>query len=385
MEDRNTPETTPKRKRGEGTGGRFFVLDQGQWEKIWTVPTANRMNLALAYLVLLAGTGSDHRLTKWSTTAILNHTGMRKVAARLAIDELVSSKMIERATTWTPKLPHYSIVPGKAKAETEAEVIFLPVGLVTGLTGTDTSMLCRMRETGDPLLLRLLIDLYGEVTTDAPFAIALPTMRTFLGKGVAAEKAMEMGAHAIWELASVDRMQSGMPNSARYKLDGEKDGFWNRVTLLEKIGAVYWEPWLFSSATEDADPIFSLAPADMVETWADRAARQLLRGPDDEREWKSDAHPGNLVVLPVHHQPPAIQKLMRMRVEADTPGRRAAYGERARIVGHWIKEYDRLEGEAANGQFSNPLRTQPSRPSTGDRPHQGNQGHQGLSKVSNSS
>ena len=32
------------------------------------------MNLALAYLVLLAGTGADHRLTKWSTGAVSEHT-----------------------------------------------------------------------------------------------------------------------------------------------------------------------------------------------------------------------------------------------------------------------------------------------------------------------
>ncbi len=389
MEAQNIPETAPKRKRGEGTGGRFFVLDRGQWEKIWTIPTANRMNLALAYLVLLAGTGADHRMTKWSTNSISDHTGMRKDAARTAIGELLTAKLIERAPTWTATFPHHHITAGKAKAEAEAEVIFLPVGLVTGLTGTDTSILCRMRETGDPLLLRLLIDLYGAVTTDAPFAVALPKMRWYrdtTNGEAAAEKALEMGAHAIWELADVFTRQSEGLERSHYLVKGEKaPKFWDRLQLLEKTGAIYWEPWLCSSATADADPIYPLTPDDKVKAWADLAARQLLTGAAGEREWKSDAHPGTLAVLPVHHQSPAIQYLMRLRIEADTPGRRGAYGERTRIVGHWIEQYDRLAKEAAKGQFSNPLRTQPSKASEGGRPHQGNQGHQGSSRVSNQS
>jgi len=385
MEAQNIPETAPKRKRGEGTGGRFFVLDRGQWETIWTVPTANRMNLALAYLVLLAGTGADHRMTKWSTNSISDHTGMRKDAARTAIGELLTAKLIERAPTWTATFPHHHITAGKAKAETEAEVIFLPVGLVTGLTGTDTSMLCRMRETGDPLLLRLLIDLYGAVTTDAPFAVALPMLRTFHDKGQAAEKVLGVGAHAVWEIADVDMMQSLKLDRARYQAKGEKEGFWDRVKLLEKVGATWREPWICSNSTEDADPIFPFTPDAMVRQWAQVAAEKLVKGSDDQRQWLMDQRNGMLVVLPDHHQMPAIQMLTRMRIEADTPGRRGAYGERMRIVSHWIEQYDRLAKEAAKGQFSNPLRTQPSKASEGGRPHQGDQGDQGLSRKSNQS
>jgi len=324
-------------------------------------------------------------MTKWSTNSISDHTGMRKDAARTAIGELLTAKLIERAPTWTATFPHHHITAGKAKAETEAEVIFLPVGLVTGLTGTDTSMLCRMRETGDPLLLRLLIDLYGAVTTDAPFAVALPMLRTFHDKGQAAEKVLGVGAHAVWEIADVDMMQSLKLDRARYQAKGEKEGFWDRVKLLEKVGATWREPWICSNSTEDADPIFPFTPDAMVRQWAQVAAEKLVKGSDDQRQWLMDQRNGMLVVLPDHHQMPAIQMLTRMRIEADTPGRRGAYGERMRIVSHWIEQYDRLAKEAAKGQFSNPLRTQPSKASEGGRPHQGDQGDQGLSRKSNQS
>lgn len=383
MEAQNIADKPEKRKRGEGTGGRFFVLDRGQWDRVFTVTTANRMNLALAYLVLLAGTGADHRLTKWSTTAISEHTGMRKDAGRTAIGELVAGKLIHRAPTWTPAKPHHEVTAGKG----EADPIFLPVGLVTGLTGADTSMLCRMRETGDVLALRLLIDLYGATTTDAPYAVAIPAMRGYPDQPETAEKALEMGAHAIWELADMTASQSVGLDRKRYLAKGEaQTKFWDRVRLLGKVGATYTEPWLCSTAGEDADPIFPMTADAKVRDFADTAARALLVGQYGEREWKSEAHPRALVVLPVHHQMPSVVYLTKMRIEADTPGRRGAYGERERLIAHWIEQYDRLAREAVDGVYSNPLRTQPAKaPAEGIVPIKGIKADQGLSRVSNQS
>lgn len=378
------PEAKPaKRKRGEGRGGRFFVLDRAQWDKVFKASARNRMNLALTYLVLLAGTGADHRLTKWSTGAIHEYTGMRKDAAREAIAELIAAKIIERAPSWTSAYPHYNILPPKG----EIDPIFLPVALVTGLTGSDTSMLFRLRETGDPLALRLLIDLYGNVTTDAPYAVAIPALRGFQDKEPPAELALEMGAHAIWELSPPRVTQAEALERSRYVEKGEDRGapFWNRIEVLRKVGAIYAEPWLCSSSGADADPIFPLRGEDKVAEFADLAARLLLVGQYDEREWKSEAHPGQLVVLPAHHGPPAILSLTKLRVEPDTSGRRGAYGERVRIVSHWIEQYARLADDARQGNYSNPLRTQPARSVDAERPHQGHQGDQGVSRASNQS
>ena len=50
------------------------------------------------------------------------------------------------------------------------EPIFLPVQLVTGLAG-ETPVLKRVREAGDPMLVRMLIDLYGLVQIDAAGAV----------------------------------------------------------------------------------------------------------------------------------------------------------------------------------------------------------------------
>ena len=78
------------RKRGKGRGGNFFAVDLGTWEELWALDTTNRMNLVLMYLVISAGTGSDHQLSKWSTKACERYTGLGKPRAKVAVDELVS-------------------------------------------------------------------------------------------------------------------------------------------------------------------------------------------------------------------------------------------------------------------------------------------------------
>lgn len=66
------------RIRGKGRGGNFLAIDRAAWERLWEVETNNRLNLVTAYIVLLAGTGSDHQLSKWSTKACEQHAGMGK-------------------------------------------------------------------------------------------------------------------------------------------------------------------------------------------------------------------------------------------------------------------------------------------------------------------
>lgn len=79
-----------KRVRGKGRGSNFFALGHEVKDQLWSMPTTNRLNLVIAYLVLLAGTGSDHRLTKWSAKACEEYTGLGKPRAKHAIGELVA-------------------------------------------------------------------------------------------------------------------------------------------------------------------------------------------------------------------------------------------------------------------------------------------------------
>lgn len=59
-------EPEEKLQRGKGRGGLFFALGRILWPQLWSLETSNRLNFVAAYLVLLAGTGSDHQLgARW--------------------------------------------------------------------------------------------------------------------------------------------------------------------------------------------------------------------------------------------------------------------------------------------------------------------------------
>jgi hypothetical protein len=130
--------------RGSGRGSNFMVLRNSVWGKLCeTKATANRMNLVTAFLVLLAGTGSDHRLTKWSLKACEEHAGMGKPRARAAIEELIKLKLVERTDTSTPLMPQYRL----PEVPRDEEPIYLPKQIITGL-GEATPIIRRLREAG---------------------------------------------------------------------------------------------------------------------------------------------------------------------------------------------------------------------------------------------
>src|SRR3546814_20524323 len=61
-------------------------------------------------------------------------------------------------------------------------------------------MLRRVRETGDALLLRMLIDLYGLVQLDATFGVPISALSQTQSTDHPARKVFEIGVHAIWAL-----------------------------------------------------------------------------------------------------------------------------------------------------------------------------------------
>src|SRR3546814_4933981 len=80
---------------------------------------------------------------------------MGKPRAKVAIDELIQHGFVARTERSTKLYPQYRLQP----IPLDSDPIFLPVALVTGIEA-EASMLRRVRETGDALLLRMLVDLY---------------------------------------------------------------------------------------------------------------------------------------------------------------------------------------------------------------------------------
>ena len=351
----------PARKRGVGRGSRFFVLDRELWEAIWQAPTLNRLNFVTAFLVLLAGTGADHRLTKWSAKACEERAGMGKPRAKKAIEELIAAKLLERTEASTPMFPQYRIAEGRSTEEP----IFLPVQLVTGF-GPETPILRRVRETGDAMVLRMLVDLYGLIEPDATYGVPLSTLRLFSKSDDPSRKAFETGVHAVWSLELGTWMQGEGKWRNCHSSASEEEPFWPRVNKLQNMGALWFEPWVFGGTEWDSEPLF---PVDLAEVSgnkspvSDRDTQTLtslcmqvgsvLAG--DRTYLLSESDSRLFVALPIHHGAPALRGVARMRVEPDTPGRRLSYAARKKKVYNRSSAYRKLLEDASVGDFSQPL------------------------------
>src|SRR3546814_13921975 len=96
---------------------------------------------------------------------------MGKPRAKVAIDELIQHGFVARTERSTKLYPQYRLQP----IPLDSDPIFLPVALVTGIEA-EASMLRRVRETGDALLLRMLVDLYGLIQLAATFGVPLSAL-----------------------------------------------------------------------------------------------------------------------------------------------------------------------------------------------------------------
>ncbi|WP_395612762.1 hypothetical protein [Allosphingosinicella sp.] len=351
--------------RGKGRGGKFFAVDREIWGRLWAAETGNRFNFVATYLVLSAGTGSDHRLTKWSTKACEQHVGIGKPRAKVAIEELIGHDLVKRTEQSTPRFPQYELQP----IPLESEPIFLPLALVTGI-GAEASLLRRMREAGDALLLRMLIDLYGMIQLDATFGVPISALSETSPKDFPPRKVFEIGVHAIWALRLSAAKSAAGDWAVEHRLksrtnEGAWAGFWERVTTLERIGALWFEPWVFDSEANDAEPLF---PVDLgvvdqsggsgdvfrLTTTMMNAAAAL----SEERANLLDRYGADvLVTLSQHRQAPGMRGVARLRVEADTPGRRLSYYKRRRQIEVYQDGYTQIERDAIQGDYSRPMNT----------------------------
>ena len=356
---------SPDRVRGKGRGGNFLAIDRTTWGRLWEVETGNRLNLVTAFIVILAGTGSDHQLSKWSAKACEQHTGMGKPRAKVAIVELIEHGFVAHSERSTKLYPQYRLPP----IPLDSDPIFLPVAMITGIEA-EASMLRRVRETGDPLLLRMLVDLYGLVQLDATFGVPITALSETPPTDYPSRKVFELGVHSVWAMrlggsktakgawASYHRTESRSNDKAW-------EDFWPRVAMLEKIGAIWYEAWIFDSDEPDAEPLF---PVDFAALYhqgegddVTQLTRTMLDAAANLSEERSDLLGryglDMLVTLAQHRRAPGIRGVARMRIEADTPGRRLSYYKRRTQIEIYEAGYTQIALDALRGEYSRPMNT----------------------------
>jgi hypothetical protein len=187
----------------------FFAVDRRTWARVCGLG----LNRAVAYLVLVRGTGKTNRETAWSVQAIETYTGISRSRAHAGVAALIKDGLLRKLRDGTrPKyeLVPWHIIPGtdprpplssydqsvvdKAlqgkkitgwdkrtiadavnqgwladhgggkysiapRPDTDPDWIWLPNELVTSAAG-ETAPVELIRQTQDIMTLRLFIDLY---------------------------------------------------------------------------------------------------------------------------------------------------------------------------------------------------------------------------------
>jgi hypothetical protein len=180
----------------------FFAVEKATWTQVSQIG----LNAMTTYLVLACGTASDNRTSTWSVKAVEKYTGISRDRAKVALNALKDAGLI--ASLRGGARPRYDVLPmfdpdmtselgtrtlrklrdedveltaeeaemaaaltaqglltaspsGAAivKAGAEPDWIWLPNTIVTG-ADAETPPVERVRQTRDPMALRLFVDLY---------------------------------------------------------------------------------------------------------------------------------------------------------------------------------------------------------------------------------
>jgi hypothetical protein len=330
-----------------------MVVGRDNLQILMTAKTVNRMNLLMTYFTLLAGTGADHRQTRWSAKACEEKLGVGRPRATQSILELIDAGLVEIAPDATPARPKYLMKP----PSNAANEIFLPMQIVTGFEGGEP-LLRLLRESNNLLLVNILIQLYADTQLDVAFATPLTSIRTTQkDETTKAEKVFERGVNVIWRLAESEvwRVDQEWMHKCYAKQKLTKDdvkAFYEALNQLLKLGAIKIDPWIYAGQSADAEPLIPFAndEADRLVdlSWSIHDAVDALLG---EQQYIRDRYVDDfLLALPAHAAAPSIVGTVKPSIEADTPGRRRMYARKLETTKHFAEV---MRSAAANFRAGN--------------------------------
>jgi hypothetical protein len=228
----------------------FFAVGQ----ETFVEACALGINPACALLVMACGTGKDNVTTRWSAEAVGNHVGVRWSTAKDAISTLVSEGLIVKGGK--PARPSY-------KLQKKGNLIWLPRTLVEG-AASEAPPIAKMRQTQDPMALRLLVELYLSQNLREDGGISIKTVFTPFDR----RRAGEHGPYVIWDFTkkhlTVAWTGAAKPHRREVLTEEEKQAgknegvdFFKRFGTLVSLGLVEWVPYLFDGP--QGEPMHPLA------------------------------------------------------------------------------------------------------------------------------
>ena len=245
----------------------FFAIGKPQWSAACDLG----LNPSVALLVMARGTGRDNATTAWSAHAVERHSGMSWRRAHDAVGSLLVAKI----ATQTKKgaRPSYKI----EKPKEPAGLIWLPNEIVTG-AGDEIAPVMRLRQTAEPEVLRVFVDLYAEHDLVGDGGIP----RDLIYQVFDRELILNVGQYDVF---GFNRPEHRYCNSVRAlsRFAATKKGApgaWDYLTILENTGLLQRVDYLAESNKPDAELIHALSGDSYAQAVADAAQEFVDALPD---------------------------------------------------------------------------------------------------------
>lgn len=403
MSERQASEVSSR----EGVRSGFFAIDQRTFAKVCELGR----NAATAYLVQACGTGRDHRTSAWSVNAVETYTGISRGRAQDAITKLVEKRYVLKSGPRTR--PRYDLVPFQdlpqnklqplSRREQEVynlvrageslpsklrqsayaaerkgwlkrddagqfelvaddsskHLVWLPNALVTG-AGDETPPLERVRQTGDVMILSLLVDLYHSQNLREDGGIS----RFVIFQKWERFEAAQYGEFMVWGFTQGGATTACSSDVVKAHWDNDANTnkkiyapFWPRLSSLEDCGLIEWVPYLFESDDADAEIIHpvvydgSNSPEDRLGQAAHQAGLSMLTG---NQYYRAVDKRAALWVFPIKRHIANVQliSVARLRYRPHTKLTAAWWAETNTVCEAHIAEYEALLARASQGPAS---------------------------------
>ncbi|MDD2179723.1 hypothetical protein OIN59_19970 [Acidovorax sp. D2M1] len=305
------------------------------------------MNPACAFLVMACGTGKDNVSTRWSAEAVGSHVGMRWSAAKEAIEALCSHGIATKGGK--PARPSY-------KLQKDGDLIWLPRTLVEG-AANEVAPVAKMRQTQDPMALRLLVELYTAQNLREDGGINAKTVYQAFDR----RKAGQQGAYTVWDFTSSGSQWVFMNSdaakahrrealTAEEKMAGKKPedvravDFFRRLKTLEALGLIEWVPYLYDGP--NGEPMHALAcnglqaEKALYEAATDAAARMI------GESWAQSIE-GIAVPVQTHIAEATMIGIARLRYRPHTTLTSAWWAEHHSVCSAFTEQYNALAAPKA--------------------------------------
>lgn len=308
----------------------FFSVGLDEWHKVCGLG----MNEACIYLVQACGTGKTNLDTSWSVHACCNYTGISRGRSKKAQENILNSGCELMTQTKAGKHPRFKFI----RAE-DTELVWLPKTFIMGAEN-ESPPLERARQTGDVMLLRLLVDLYaatniadeGGVHRDVIFG---------------SFERRRIGSYAEFEIFGFKSKGltccTNHPIVKPHLLDPEEkdrgQDFFARISTLTDLGLFNFVPYLMES--REGEVLFPLIDPFTGETV------DLITGVSETVLGESFATHintfDNVIAIPKHFKSVALTGILFPRYRQQTELNAAGYEQTRQKIETWSKVFGDLE------------------------------------------